>query len=367
MPHNHVITPVFHRRSRAMRDLDSPQAAAIHHFSIKKMPSIKGLTAVSLQGTPDRPETASDILLDEQNKSNFQIISQDWSYNEGMDDDCGDSASSSIVHSPPRKKFRVEKSQGHLYEYPSTPAATCDITQGSHGIEDNDCHLEGNDVQMSESGSSRLWWRKHTKMDCYKHKSEDCIQAIKSSGFIPKNHHVDTDALTCHVCCQPIISRHSSTAILGNSSTCTLHGPSSTTRSSFPTHGEMNNAQPVNQEQQKQQISLWSFFHPTKKQQSRSSMQDYSCETVARQHSEKLNAPSCTMSCCAYCDRPACQSCMRACEGGCNEYYCTFCSTIDYQGVQEKLLCFTCRDDNVGGNGDDVHLQHSCCRMDTSC
>jgi hypothetical protein len=348
-----------------------------YHFSVNQPPSIKGLT--NLQVTPDRHEASSDHH-DEENISNipFPVISQEWGCSDVMeeDDDC-DSVSSSILYSPPRKKFRIETYQGHVDEHPAD-AARFENNNESYRVEDRRHYLQS-DISMSESEDSRWWWNKHTKTHD-KHKN-DCIVATMTnlSGlFLPNRNHPDAP-LTCHVCCQKI-SRSSSTCT--DSFPCTLQGRSF---SSNPSQGEMYIAPSVNQQEQKQQISLWSYFHPTKKQQSHSCQHDdFSSHTVTvarQQDSTKLNVSSCTLQnasfCCAYCDRPACQSCMRACEGGCNEYYCTFCSTIDYQGVQEKLLCFACRDNNhyggCSGSGDDYNvagdhdeLQQKF-HMDTSC
>jgi hypothetical protein len=97
----------------------------------------------------------------------------------------------------------------------------------------------------------------------------------------------------------------------------------------------------------KQKNSLLSYFNPTKAIQN---------PTAPSMDSRKFQPVSMepSLSSCAYCDRPACASCIRSCEGGCNEGYCTFCSRIDYEGIQERIFCFSCQDEN------------SSCRMDVS-
>lgn len=72
--------------------------------------------------------------------------------------------------------------------------------------------------------------------------------------------------------------------------------------------------------------------------------------------------PTGTLSSCTYCDRSACNSCMHACEGGCNSNlrYCTFCSTINYDGPQERVLCFNCHE--LSGTRTDGYS--SDCKMD---
>jgi len=341
-----------------------------HPFFINEPPcALKSLaTAVTptilLQVSPDCQPDANDDIQQE-----CPVISQECVMEEEEEDcDC------SVVYSPPRKKIRVGIDHNQYYhghdgpKFP-TDATAFDSTEGSY-------HLLRDDVPMSESDRNRWWLRKkHTQIHC-KHKRNDCnvmmtenttsSSSCSSSKSGQLSHH-HLDALTCHVCCQQI-SRPSS--IHSSQSRLTFQGPSSTTiRASHllsqggTTYNTLSSSI-LNQEQPKQQVSLLSYFHhPTKKQQqhqeeekeeqSRSFVHPFSLEAVGRrQDPVKLNTSSC-MSCCAYCDRPACHSCMRACEGGCNEYYCTFCSTIDYQGVQEKLLCFACRDENGGGGGDE--------------
>ena len=97
----------------------------------------------------------------------------------------------------------------------------------------------------------------------------------------------------------------------------------------------------------KQKNSLLSYFNPTKvvRNPTAPTMDSRKCQPVSMKPS---------LLSCAYCDRSACASCMRSCEGGCNESYCTFCSRIDYEGIQERIFCFGCHDEN------------SSCRMDIS-
>ncbi len=62
---------------------------------------------------------------------------------------------------------------------------------------------------------------------------------------------------------------------------------------------------------------------------------------------------------CAYCDKMTCASCLQHCEGCGNGIsaprYCTFCSTIDYQGIEERVFCSTCFE--VSQDRDRDHLR----------
>jgi hypothetical protein len=207
------------------------------------------------------------------------------------------------------------------------------------------------------SKHSPAWWKRQAQFNG--HDGDDGL-----STHIKRN--------TCHVCCQnlPGVKEESLASRMGM--------------------GALNQVpvQVVRQEQ-KQQNSLWSYFQPINRQMQQLQLQHLhrqkdSClltqaSSVGTDTNTQLGITSSSgcatfstvqnsIPCCAYCDRPACHSCMRVCEGGCSGYYCTFCSMIDYQGVQERVICFSCRE-NHGCNDVDGTRCDDCeqkCGMDIS-
>lgn len=298
-----------------------------------------------------------------------------------MEHDC-DSTDSTMVRGdgpPRRKKQRVDD--------PRTVEEPTSCCSGNHPEFIN--NQSSNDTGLSK----KYWWRnKPTKVtttypqriDDHEPQSPTFLAKSKGRRIQPPKDIFSTTSrdhtLRCHVCCQPLTTSNTSVASHASSlSLCTTTKLSNHPHSvSVSTAGTCHNGSSVScqEEHPKQQISLWSFFHPTRQPASASvsasasgssldAMNGMGTTILAKQEFRRntstapafqnttirddvfFHSSSSTKVECAYCDRPVCHSCRRACEGGCHAYYCTFCSYIDYQGVVERVFCFACREDEV--------------------